>query len=217
MMDKNENKYVQEFYRLNCNQEIMDAVQPVDRQAKELSEAFGAIKQIRKIVLKHHNKDKNFRLYDFCAGNALVSVTSAFLFPNIEKSTAVDTMLRVRKWDKVKRFSYKFESVYDPEWKYMMNRNSIIVGVHACKNQANRIIEIYNESNAGYLIMMPCCNGQMDHYHLPDVIKEKIGRYLMWTLCLFDQVRYSKKRIVVDEHIISPKNALIVAQKEWIK
>jgi len=217
MIDKNENKYVQEFYRLNCNQDIMDAVQPVDRQAKEISEAFGAIKQIRKIVLKHRNKNKNFRLYDFCAGNALVSVTSCFLFPNIEKATAVDTMLRVRAWDKVQRFEYQFKSVHLKKWERLMNAQSIVIGVHACRNQANRIIDIYNKSNAGYLILMPCCNGQMDHYNLPKAIKEKIGHYLMWTLCLFDQVRDSNKRIVVDENIMSPKNAIIVAKKEWIK
>lgn len=216
-MNANENKYVQEFYRLTCNQDIMDVVQPVDRQAKELSEAFGAIKQIRKIVLKHHNKDKNFRLYDFCAGNALVSVISCFLFPNIEKATAIDIMLRVRPWHKVQRFEYEFKSVHLKEWECMMNKRSIVVGVHACRGQAKRIIDIYNNSNAGYLILMPCCNGKMDHYNLPEVIKEKIGRYMMWSLSLFDQIRDSKKRMIVDENVMSPKNAILVAQKEWIK
>ena len=76
------NKYVKEFFDLNCHPEIMDIVMPIQNFEKEITESMAVIRQLRNLTLKR--KHYHYRIYDFCAGNALTSVIASFLFKNVD-------------------------------------------------------------------------------------------------------------------------------------
>lgn len=213
-MDKS-NKYINEFFSLTCYPDILDILNPISGRKKEITESMAVLKYVRRLVLKH--PERRYFLYDFCAGNALTSVTSAFLYKNI-RAYAIDKKLRDRNWYAVKNFMYIKSDIKTENWEYMLHQTRviypmtdiIIVGVHPCRDLAKRIIEIYNKSKADHLILMPCCTGDKYKFSLPQAIKEKVGDYLTWCVYLLNLVE-GKKRLIVDENILSPKNALIIA------
>lgn len=211
------NKYVNEFFDLTCYPDILDILNPISGRKKEISESMAVIKHLRKLALK--NPQKKYVVYDFCAGNALTSTIATFLYPNFI-AYAIDKAIRKRDWDKIRNFKYIQSDIFEDKWEFkcdlwgmygmgLEDREVIIIGVHPCIGLANRIIDIYNKSKADHLILMPCCTGQKYKYSLPAVIKEKVGDYLTWCVYLLNLVE-GKKRMVVDENIISPKNALII-------
>jgi len=215
-MDRS-NKYVNEFFDLTCYPDILDILNPISNRKKEITESMAVIKYLRRLALK--NPEKKYFLYDFCAGNALTSVTTAFLYKNIS-CYAIDKAKRDRNWDKVNHFMYLQSDIQEENWEYMLHQmrvvypltEIIIIGVHPCRELAKRIIDIYNKSKVDHLILMPCCTGGKYKFSLPQVIKEKVGDYLTWCVYLLDLVE-GKKRLIVDESILSPKNALIIADR----
>ena len=213
-MDRS-NKYVNEFFDLTCYPDILDILNPISGRKKEITESMAVIKYLRRLALK--NLKKQYVLFDFCAGNALTSTTASFLFKNFH-SFAIDKAVRDREWKLINRFKYLQGNIND-DWISMINHQKtifksdiIIIGVHSCRELAKRIIEIYNKSEADHLILMPCCTGGQYKFSLPQVIKEKVGDYLTWCVYLLNLVE-GKKRLIVDESILSPKNALIIANR----
>lgn len=213
-MDRS-NKYVNEFFDLTCYPDILDILNPISGRKKEITESMAVIKYLRRLALK--NPEKKYFLYDFCAGNALTSATACFLYSNIQ-AMAIDKAVRDRDWEKIQRFTYVESDIHET-WEHYIQLNnfdgiakSIIIGVHPCRELAKRIIEIYNKSEADHLILMPCCTGGQYKFSLPQVIKEKVGDYLTWCVYLLNLVE-GKKRLIVDESILSPKNALIIANR----
>ena len=214
-MDRS-NKYVNEFFDLTCYPDILDILNPISNRKKEITESMAVIKYIRRLALK--NPEKRYRLFDFCAGNALTSTITAFLYKNIS-CFAVDKAKRDREWHKINNFSYLESDISKENWPFdmycanaLVKSEVIIIGVHPCRELAKRIIEIYNKSEADHLILMPCCTGGQYKFSLPQVIKEKVGDYLTWCVYLLNLVE-GKKRLIVDESILSPKNALIIANR----
>lgn len=211
-------KYIEEFYKLTCHPDILDIVMPVLNLKKEISESFAVLKYIRSIALK--NPDKKYIIYDLCAGNALTSVSAAFLFKNVY-SYAVDKRERDRKWDKCRNFKYINSDIVNEDWSYLIRQGRavwdyipIIIGVHACRHLAKRIIEIYNTTEeAEHLILMPCCSGPMKGFRIPDIITQNLGNYMKWSLYLHS-ITKGDKRLVIDNHCISPKNAIIISKKD---
>jgi hypothetical protein len=43
------NKYVKEFYKLSCSQEIIDIVSPINNLEKEITESMSIIKKLKKL------------------------------------------------------------------------------------------------------------------------------------------------------------------------
>lgn len=215
-MDRS-NKYVNEFFDLTCYPDILDILNPISNRKKEITESMAVIKYLRRLALK--NPEKRYFLYDFCAGNALTSTIASFLFKNFH-SYAIDKAVRDRDWEKINRFMYLRSNINEEKWSYIIHQNRviypmtdfIILGVHPCRELAKKVIEIYNESGADHLILMPCCTGGQYKFSLPQVIKEKVGDYLTWCVYLLNLVE-GKKRMIVDENILSPKNALIIANR----
>lgn len=211
------NKYVNEFFDLTCYPDILDILNPISGRKKEITESMAVIKYIRRLALK--NPEKRYFLYDFCAGNALTSTIATFLYKNFH-AYAIDKAVRDRDWDKIKRFMYLKSDIKTENWDYIIHQSRIIypmtdfviLGVHPCRDLATKIIDIYNKSEADHLILMPCCTGDNYKYSLPHVIKQKVGDYLTWCVYLLNLVE-GKKRLVVDENIISPKNAIIIANR----
>uniref|UniRef100_A0A6M3JWX7 Putative methyltransferase n=1 Tax=viral metagenome TaxID=1070528 RepID=A0A6M3JWX7_9ZZZZ len=200
------NKYVSEFLSLRCSGDILNVVNPIGNKAqKEITESMAIVKEVKKIALKH---PMEYTLYDFCAGNALTSIISVFVLP-IKEAIAIDKLSRKRNWHLAKRFSYIFKDINKFDIS-KIGEKSIIIGVHACTNLSKRIIEIYLQSKAEYLILMPCCIGQFQS-RSPSYIGEKIGKYIEWVWYLSEMCNGKFK---VDSDIISPKNGIIVAKKE---
>lgn len=203
------NKYVEEFFNLSSHGDILDALMPIERLKKEISESMGIIRYIRRFTLK--NREMKWTVIDFCAGNALTSAISCFLFPNCE-CIAVDKKIRDRNWNQIRKFKYVNENIYEIDESFIPE-GSIVLGVHACRDLAIRIVDLFNKSKAHALLLMPCCSGKMYGYSLPEVIVKKIGKYLTWSTFLFDKVDCEKKSLIVDKYIMSPKNAIIYARK----
>jgi hypothetical protein len=196
--------YVSEFLSLKCSGDVLNVVSPMGSKAsKEITESMGAIKKIRSHAIAEPMK---YTLYDLCAGNALTSVLSVFLLP-IKKAIAIDKRPRERNWNGAERFEYRFDDIYQLDPK-LIEEDSIIISVHPCQKLARKVIEIYMNSQAEHLVLIPCCNG---HLRLvPQIIKEKIGAYLIWCWQLAD---LCNGKFIVNEKIKSPKNCVITASK----
>ena len=210
-------KYVDEFYNLHCNPEILDVALPVQNLNKEITESMAMIRLLRKLTLK---KSKHqYQIYDFCAGNALTSIIASFLFKNVN-CVAVDKRHRERNWKRVKNFRYINSDIIAMEsyWvnvikqfkRYHPTIKTIIISVHPCRELAERVLSIHRETESNYLMLMPCCNGKTAGYSLPEVIVSKIGKYLKWCLYLQNQINGNSK-LYIDNNCISPKNAIIMA------
>lgn len=199
--------YVSEFLSLKCAGDILNVVSPVTRTQKEISEAMAIMKHLRKITIKSPMK---YAVLDLCAGNALASVTAVHLLP-VSYADACDIKPRKRRWDMVKRFSYFEIDIYDFDPLRIMYSSSIIISIHPCAKLAERVVDIYNQSAAEYLIMMPCCNGKLK-VDAPEIIKEKLGKYLMWCWQLAERCE-GKVKLRQDKKCLSPKNCVIIARK----
>ena len=202
--------YLDEFLNLKSCGDILNIISPFGSAQKEISESMGIIKLIKPITLK---KPMHYTLYDFCAGNALTSIISVFLLP-IKNAIAIDRKQRTRKWEMAKRFEYKFVDIYDFDIS-KIDRNSIVCGVHPCKELAERIIWIFNQSQAQYLFLMPCCNGKIKKI-LPTAINDKINKPMRWCYELYTQIETDDKNIIQDKKILSPRNLIIIARKQNI-
>ena len=199
------NKYISEFFNLKSSGDVLNVVYPVLNMQKEITESMAVMRHIRKITLKEPMK---YTLYDLCAGNALTSVIAVHLLP-IKKAIAIDKKVRKRKWHLAKRFSYINEDIFSVHPTYF-EKDAILIGVHACTNLTDRIIELYQQSAAKYLILMPCCVGKIK-INYPDIIKAKLGKYMIWCWQLSNKCN---GRFSIDEHVLSPKNIIITAKKE---
>jgi hypothetical protein len=202
--ESSKQSYTSQFLTLKSAGDILNAVNPIGKSAeKEISESMGIIKHLRNIVLREPMK---YKLFDLCAGNSLTSIIACHLLP-IKSATAIDIRERNRHWSEVKRFNYLFRDIYkiEPE---MFDEDSIIIGVHACKDLAKRIVELYNKSKAKHLLLMPCCESSLSGKY--QLVCDKIGKSLMWCLELAIECNGKMHK---DQKILSPKNVVIVAQK----
>lgn len=212
------NEYLSRFLKLRCCGDILNIVCPVSSGIeKEISEAFSIITNVKPIVLGE--KDK-YKILDLCCGNPLGSILSAFLLP-IKEVIAVDKKEVKRNYELIRKFQYIEGDIYNDSIFDLIDEDTIIMAIHPCRELAKRIIEIYNESKANYLFLMPCCEGDYSKLKNSRFLAENLsgvdhplektsGNYLTWvyylsTLC--------DCRIVIDKKCASPKNAIIIGKK----
>ena len=166
--------YVKEFLSLKCSGDVLNVVNPLGSKAqKEITESMAIIKKMKGIFLEQPMK---LNLYDLCAGNALTSVLSVFLLP-VLKAYAYDVKGRNRNWENASRFKYTLSNIYklDPS---TIGPDSVIISVHPCSKLAVRVCEIFNESSAKHLFLMPCCVGSYKtSFGMP--LQKKLGKYLL--------------------------------------
>lgn len=197
------NPYLQEFLSLKCCGDVLNVVNLLGhKSAKEITESMSVIKKLKHITLKH---PMQYSVVDLCAGNALTSVLSVFMLP-VRNAVAIDKKDRDRPWHLVKRFEYHQKDIYKD--KIELDENSIIIAVHACGNLSEQICNLYLESEARHLIMMPCCEG---HFKRNQFLVEKLGKYASWCLYLSEQVNGN---LYEDKNVLGPKNILITVRKE---
>lgn len=152
------------------------------------------------------NNPMKYNIVDLCAGNALTSLIAVHLLP-VESATAIDRMERKYL---ARRFKYIGSDIFQESIYQYINENTIIISVHPCRNLAQRVVEIYNNSKARKLLLMPCCIGK---YKLPahNFLMDKLGAYHAWCYYLAEKCGGN---ITIDENCISPRNAIITARKK---
>lgn len=202
------NKYINNFYRLNCSEDILNICYPINNREKEITEAYGIYRILKSLVLK--NQDIKYRIVDLCAGNALSSIMAAFMLP-ISTCHAVDIKKRERDWDRIKKFYYCELDIYSDFIYSLINENTIIISTHPCSKLALRVIDIFKKSKAKHLLLMPCCTGEISYSDNPSKFLYKaLGKYKYWCYSLASLVNGKLKE---DINIISPKNIIITAAK----
>lgn len=197
--------YLDEFLSLKCSPDILAVVNPINYISKEISESMAVIKVLRGIAL---TKPMHYYLADICAGNALTAVTAAHLLP-FKWVTAIDIRERGRDWHKVKRFNYKNVDINDMVGSDF--EQYVISSIHPCRDLAKKIINLYNNSPARHLVMMPCCVGNIPGNM--QYFQKQLGKYMAWCIYL-SQLINAPTTIKRDENIHSPCNCILIADKE---
>jgi hypothetical protein len=204
------NRYVNEFVSLKCAPLVLETVGHLgNKPDKEISEAMGLIKRIKKFALKNPNK---FQVVDLCSGNALVPVIAAHLLP-ITKSYAIDKLNRKRQWNVTKNFEYHITDIYDNRMHKFFKVPTILTVVHSCKSLAEEAINIFNKyDQIKFLALMPCCQGSLNSSFL-QFLKAESNSSIAWTSKLVSQCNGSVN-VYKDKYIISPRNHIITSKKE---
>ena len=207
-------RYVNHFLNLSCSGDVLNACNPINEPAKEISESMGIIRVMKPIILADRNKP--WIVVDLCAGNALTSVLAVHLFPRV-KGLAIDWKPRTRHYEHVKRFYYAPKNIFDESFMDLVCTPNdvyeyIFISVHPCKYLARRVVELYNASpDAKHLILMPCCEGMVSSdKKYPTILKEKLGGYLLWSYYLSELCGGT---FIQDNNILSPCNGIVVAHK----
>lgn len=199
-------EYLDHFMNLRSSGDILNVVNPLGKKAsKEISESMAVFMKLRKIVMR---KPMEYSLLDLCAGNALTSVLAVHVLP-VAGAVAVDKRIRNREWWKVRRFKYVNVDIFTDSVLNLVTEKTIICSAHPCSSLAERVVEIYLKSEAPYLILMPCCEGQVRFKG--QYLRQMLGRYGIWCLQLAESVNGA---IYKDDNCLSPKNIIIVAKKE---
>lgn len=202
-------QYVDYFLNLKCASDVLEIVSPINAgPAKEISEAVTIVKRLRKETLKNPMK---YNILELCAGNPLPSMITVFTQP-VDYVVAVDKRKVLRKWERVNRFRYETMNIYTDDVFKLINENTIIISSHPCKELAKRIVQLYLNSPARSLYLIPCCVGK----HIPgdfpqkDFIKSNMGNYKAWGMHL---AFMCNGKIEQDNKCLSPKNLIITAKK----
>jgi len=210
------NKYITQFLKLKCAGDVLNIVSPINHIEKEITEAMAVIRSIKKITI---DKPMEYTIIDLCAGNALSSVISAFLLP-IKKAIAIDKKKRNRKWHLIKNFEYIEKDIFklNPN---NISQKTIITAIHPCSTLAEQVIDIFYNSLAEYLVLMPCCSKSDIGNKFPALLQEKLTNYNLWCYYLYQKCAEfcEKVEIFKDKNCLSPKNIIIKAKKEvkrWI-
>ena len=200
-------KYLNKFLSLDCCGDILNIVTPISHAPKEITESMAIIERLRGEVLPDPMK---YQILDLCAGNALTSLTSVFLLP-VKQAVAVDKKKRNRDYHKANRFRYVELDIFTDEIFNFIDENTIIISVHPCRGMAARVVEIYNNSPARSMYLMPCCIGK---YRIPakQFLCENMGKYQAWCYYLASLCNGSID-IEIDANCISERNAVLSAHK----
>lgn len=206
---KKQQNYIDEFLSLKCAGDVLNVCNPIGKNAsKEITESMALIKYVKRLASSHPEK---YNVLDLCAGNALTSVLAVHLLP-IDYAVAIDKRPRERHWSKVKRFLYKNIDIYDIEWnKYgdikgkYINKDTIIISSHPCSGLARRIVEIYKNSIAKALFMLPCCYGRITRTY-PQWLYTKLGKDWVWC---WDLAQDIDAKLTVAKKCLSPRNILL--------
>ena len=142
----------------------------------------------------------------------MASELAIHLLP-FQAAYAFDKKLRKRNYEQVRRFVYYQQDIYKlaPE-DLDLYPPSVAIAIHSCGNLANKIIELYLESQMiKHLILMPCCVGIMNNAHIPSMLRHQLSKYELWSLWLAEK---AKGDVYKDKRCLSPCNAIVIAHKD---
>lgn len=195
--------YLDEFLSLRCAPDVLEAVHPLRRPEKEISESMALVAAVRGRLLA---STLTPTLLDLCAGNALMGIIAAHLFAKLGRVVAVDKRQHFRVgFSAVKSFEYRQGDITLAEFWSSVPADAIVVASHACGKLSEMIVE---NCASLYLPMaiIPCC---LQRSRLPEwtngIAKEK-GKYFAW-LSYLAQKAGGKFRI--DSKCLSPCNGVV--------
>ena len=210
-------RYLDQFFTLQCCGDVINAVTPLNKAAKEITEAMAVVRRLKPFFLK---RPMEVTLVDLAAGNALTTILAAHLLP-VKMTYAVDKDPRRRPGHaKVERFLYLQEDIFRPDWACTLGELdvgcSVLVSVHPCAALATRIVDLYLATpRAIGLVLMPCCHGPQDTpKRIPTAFRQRISGYDAWAWWLAERAGGD---LVVDRDVLSPCNAIVVARKSVLK
>ena len=201
------NKYLSEFFALNCAVDVLNTVGHVNNMIKEITEAMSLRKRVKEIVLRE--EPNTFAVYDLCAGNCLFGVMVAYTLP-VRYVIGLDKRESPIDLKKIHKYRYEQRDIYDD---LTVAPNTIICAIHPCRNLAERIIDIYlNNEGAKKLVLMPCCFNKafLTDLKAPSYILAKLSNDDKWAWHLANKVDGEVYR---DDSVLSPKNRIIIAEK----
>ena len=201
-------RYLEEFFGLKCAGDVINAVTPLTRAAKEITEAMGAVRHLKSFFLKRPGE---LTLVDLAAGNTLTAILAAHLLP-VKISFAVDKARRNRLgYREVDRFFYEERNILDPGFADEFRGEMVFASVHPCADLATRIVDMYLATpHVTALVLMPCCNGHQNDKKIPTAFRSRISKYEAWAWWLAERAGGD---LFVDKNVLSPCNAIVVARK----
>lgn len=207
--------YIDKFLNFKCCPDVLGICSPIEKFHKEITESMSILEKLRSLTLEQQMK---YNIVDLCAGNALTSVLIQHILP-VTNSIAIDIRERNRKWHKVRKFEYINLNIHDDKIFDMIDENSIIISIHPCSQLAKRCIEIFNNSEAKKLVLMPCCKGgytkeffQKYKNFIKFIPK---NAYVYWSLFLSSLINEEyNPTISRDNHCLSDKNIIIEATRK---
>jgi hypothetical protein len=191
------------FLSLRCSGDVLNAVAPLNRAAKEITESMAMFLAMRSQVLESPMK---YTLWDLCAGNALTGILAAHVLP-FKEVVSIDRKPRRRPGHAgVTRWSYLKGDIDDPElWKHIRDtKNSVVSATHPCAHAETIALQSVGVSG---VYIMPCCLGNMAN--VPPVVSllaDRITKYELWCLYLAARIHGDCK---VYEGVLSPKNIIV--------
>jgi len=200
--------YLNYFLSLKCAGDVLNAVNPVNNVCKEITEAMAICQKLKRVCIKEPMK---YSLIDLCAGNGLVGVLAAHLLP-LEHVTCIDERSVNRNWHLVNRFSYLTADITDDYIYRLIGNNTIIASSHPCGKLAERVLELYNNSPATHLVMIPCCTYTPRITGLNNILIQKLNSYELWAYWLSEQAK-GEVKTYKDNKCLSPRNIVITASK----
>jgi len=194
-------RYVDEFLKCNCAPDVLAAVGKMNNAAKEITESMAIIRRLRRASFKH---PMELKIVDLCAGNALTSITAVHLLP-FKTAVAVDLKPRSGKYNLAERFLYMGSDIKDCAG--IIDKNTILVAVHPCGKAAEQVMQLYLDSNAMGVIIMPCC---ISSFKFPSsqMIAKLIGSYKAWAYHL-SMYKGLEGKLGFDGNVLSPCNAIV--------
>lgn len=194
--------YIDQFLNLRCAADVLEAVHPILRAEKEISESMALISAIRGKCLSEPGE---WTVIDACAGNALTGILVAHLLP-VAKVIAIDKRQRIREgFGRVQHFDYRVRDINDDMFWSTLPRHSMIVASHPCRDLATKLVSI--AISCSYPIaMLPCCVSRKEMPNWARGVAREKGAYFAWLTYLACELngkfRYDKK-------CISPCNGLV--------
>ena len=189
------NRYIDEFLKFNCANDILTVTGKITNASKEISEAM-AIRRVLKNIALH--SPMKYSHTDLCSGNGLVGLFAIFTLPLIY-TQCIDIKKRDKSWNKVKNFEYREKDIYlikeiDTE---------ILTACHSCGQLSIEVIRIFNNSpKAKYLVLIPCCSNNKEYVPQHSFLQSKLTPYEYWCYYLSQQIMNSKVKIFKCFHIV---------------
>jgi len=201
------NRYLNEFFSLRCAGDILNVTGSIHNGPKEITEAMS----VRRILKDFSLQEKmTYHVLDLCAGNGLLGLLTAFTLP-VLSVTSIDIRPRKLNTSGVRNYSYQIKDLMRDEIE--IKPPTIICAIHACRELAERSIELYlTNGSAKKLVLMPCCS--LKHYQRPTSqpwILERVPKSVQWVWYLAEKAGGVFHE---DKSVLSPMNKIIIAEKD---
>lgn len=194
--------YIDQFLNLRCAADVLEAVHPLLRAEKEISESMALISAIRGRCLSEPGK---WTIVDACAGNALTGILAAHLLP-VAKVIAIDKRQRIREgFGRVRNFDYRVQDINDDVFWSTLPSYSMIVASHPCRDLAIRLVGVVRVYSYP-IAMLPCCVSRRDMPNWAKSVAREKGAYFAWLTYLACEVN---GKLRYDKKCISPCNGLV--------